>query len=258
MSSIQTNGHLAWFAGPSSAISDAHWASGPTKAELDTLDNYSPGVKVDGTDFGLEASEQVSDRSFADLAGSQARGVSQASGSIEVYTPGTGDTTSIIAQTYDAFGSPRTELAVAQRPVADQANAIAAGDEVNIFKVLTDDRQHNRNDASRTLGVGLVLQGALFVNYIVPSAVATAPTAAPQNSVSLTTGFTVGEVAFLEVAYEGRNITAGAKYVSSNENIVRVTPGGAVLAVGAGSATITVSYPGAAALTPISVTVTAP
>lgn len=249
--SVMTNGHFAWFAGPDSTISEANWDSGPTLAQLQVLENYSATIKIDGTDFGLEASEQVEDRSFADQAGAQSRGAMQASGSVELYTPGRDDTSSINAQGWGVFATPRTKLAIAQRPVAPQGTALAAGDEINVFRVITDAGTHNRNDASRTLGTSLILQDDLHVNYIVPSSTPTAPAVTPAGPLAVG----VGDVEFITVAYEGRNITVGATYVSSDETVARVTNNGIVYGVAAGTADITVSYPGAAALAPIEVTV---
>lgn len=239
---VISNGHLAWFAGPDSAISEANWNSGPTLAQLQTLVNHSAGIKIDGTDFGAEASDQVDDRSFADQAGAQSRGFQNASGSLEVYVPGEGDTTSAHAKAYDTFTKPRTRLALAQRAVKAQSAAIAPGDEINLFRVETDSRQHNRNDASRTTGVGLVYKGVSHINYIVPASTPTAPTASKS-----TVAVAVGDAAFVDITYQGRNVTAGAKYISSNEAVATVTPGGTILGVGAGTATITYSIPGGAA-----------
>ena len=242
MANIESNGHLAWLAGPDSGITEAHWNSGPSLAELQSLENLSGGVKVDGTDFGLEASDQADDRSFADQAGAQSRGPMNASGNIEVYTPGRGDDSSIHARAYDTFTKPRTTLAVAQRPVVPQGAAVAPGQEVNVLRVETDARTHNRNDVSRTVGVGLVFKGQALVNYVVPAAVPTAPVAAPS---SLTVG--LGDAGFLKVTYQGRDVTNGVTYIADDETIASVTPGGVVVGVGVGTTSISYSYPGAAA-----------
>lgn len=251
--SVLTNGHFGWFAGPDASITEAHWDSGPTFAELQTLTNHSAAIKVDGTDFNLEASEQVEDRSFADQAGAQSRGALNASGALEIYTPGDLGSTSTEAKGWDVFAHPRTRLALAQRPVKEQGQPIAAGDEINVFRVLTDGGIHNRNDASRTLGTGLLLQDDLHVNYIVPSAVPTAPAVTPAGA--LTVG--VGKALFLKTVYEGRNVTLGAKYTSSDESVAQVTPAGIVVGRKVGTAQISVSYPGAAVVAPRSVTVEA-
>jgi hypothetical protein len=255
---ISTTGNVAWFAGPDSAIPDAAWSSGPTLAQLLTLLNVSAGVKIEGTDFGVEASEQVDDRSFADQAGAQSRGPVQASGSIEVYTPGKGDNSSAHAVAYNTFSTPRTRLALGQRFAKPQSSPLVAGDEVSLFRVQTDARQHNRNEASRTLGVGLVFQDNALLNYIVPAATPQSPTVAIQGGISLTTGFTTGKIAMLKVTYHGRNITAGAVYSSSNESVFTVSKGGVIVAVGPGTAQLNVSYPGAGTVAAQTVTVTAP
>lgn len=249
---VLSNGRLQWRAGPSSAISNSHWTAGPTLAELQSLVNISAAVKIDGTDFGLEASDQSDDRSFADAAGSQSRSFTQASGNIEIYTPAKSEVSGINVTTWDILSKTRTKLAIAQRTVKPQASALVAGDEVNVFRVITDDRVHNRNDVSRTLGIGLVLQDDVLVNYIIPSASPTAPAVSPSGAIALV----VGTPEFHKVSYEGRNITVGAKYVSSDEAVFTVTNHGILIPVAAGSATLTVSYPGALALTPIAVTVT--
>lgn len=250
---VMTNGFLGWFAGPDSAITEANWDNGPTLTQLQALVNQSAGVKVDGTDFNLEASEQVDDRSFADQAGAQSRGALNASGSLEIYTPGDLGTTSTESKTWGVFATPRAKLALVQRPVKPQGAPIAAGDEVNVFRVITDGGMHNRNDASRTLGTSLILQDDILANYIVPAAVATAPAVSPAGPVSLV----INRAQFLKVTYQGRNVTVGAKYTSSDESVAVVTPGGVIVAQKVGTASITVSYPGAAVLTPIVVTVTA-
>ncbi|MEV5068953.1 hypothetical protein MRBLMI12_000510 [Microbacterium sp. LMI12-1-1.1] len=255
MTAVMTNAHVAHLAGPDSAISDAHWVSGPTLAELQSLKNISAATKVDGTDFNVEASDQVDDRSFADQAGAQSRGFTQASGNVEIYTPGRNENTGIVAETWDILGSPRTRLAYAQRFVKPQASPVAAGDELNIFRVITDDRQHNRNDASRTLGRGLVLQDNAIINYIAPAAVPNPVTVAPLTAGAITVA--MGDVLFLKATYQGRNVTVGAEYVSSDESVFIVTNGGVIIPVGAGEAELSVTVLGSAVGTPIDVTVTA-
>lgn len=250
-----SNQRVQWAAGPDNAISEPTWASGPTFTELAALNNYSAAVKIDGTDFSVEASEQSDDRSFADAAGAQSRSYSSASGNIEVYTPTEGETTGVNADAYDTFSPNRTRLALMQRTVEPQSQALARGDEVNIFRVITDERQHNRNDVSRTLGVGLILQDNIWVNYIVPHSTPTAPAVTPAADIVL--DLSDGDPEFLEVTYEGRNIAIGATYISSNEDVFIVTNAGILIPIGVGSATLTVSYPGAAALSAIDVDVIA-
>lgn len=252
MATVLSNEHVLWAAGPDSAISDAHWVAGPTLAEAQSLTNITAGLKIDGTDFGVQASDSVEDRSFADGAGAQSRGFAQASGSLEAYTPGKGDS-GIYSTTWDIVAQTRTTLALLQRVVPAQSTALAAGDEINVFRVETDDRQHNRNDASRTIGIGLVLQDNILVNYIIPSSTPTAVTVTPAGPIAAT----VGTPKFLKAAYQGRNVTTGALWTSSDEGVFKVTPHGIIIPVAAGTANLNVSVPGSAAGSDIAVTVSA-
>lgn len=248
---ILTNEHFGWLVGPSTAVPAANWTSGPTLAQLQTLLNISEAVRIDGTDFGLEASGQAEDRSFVDPAGAQSRAYNSASGSVEIWAPARNDTTSIYAQAWGALATPRSHVVLAQRPVASSTTPVVAGDEVWLFDVMTDGGAYQRNDVSRTLSIEFLSQGNILAGYIVPASPAAALTVAGGGA--LTTA-AVGTPAFLKVAYQGRPITNKATFVSSDETVVRVR-NGVVIPVAAGTATITISYPGAAPLTPLPVTV---
>jgi hypothetical protein len=255
----QSNNKVGWFVGPDNAIPNARWVSGPTLADLTALLNISTATKIDGTDFGLEASEQSEDRSFTDAAGAQSRSFDSASGNIEIYTPGKGDNSSIYAQTWSAMSKPRTKLALAQRFIKLAPTPLAAGDEINVFRVQTDARQHNRNDSSRTLGIGLVLQDDILVNYIVPSATPNPVVVAAQGGSNIATAAALGSIHFLRATYEGRNVTVGTTWVSSNENVATVTRHGIVrispTATPGATATISATVKGSAAGTGIAVKV---
>ena len=248
---ILTNEHFGWVVGPSTAIPAANWTSGPTLAQLQSLLNFSEAARIDGSDFGLEASEQAEDRSFIDPAGAQSRSFNAAGGAIEIYTPARNDTTSIYAQAWGALATPRTRVVIGQRPVAPSSAPIAAGDELWLFDVLTDGGAHNRNDTSRTLTVDFLPQGNILAGYIAPASPAVAPTVTGGGALATAE---VGTPVFLKVAYHGRNITIGATYTSSDESVFKVR-NGVVIPVAVGTGTLTVSYPGAAAVTPIAVTV---
>ena len=248
---IISNGAVAVIAGPSTAISDSHWSTGATLAELSSLTNYSAGVQAAGSTFNVQASNSVEDRSWADQAGAKSRGLAKASGTVEPFVPGKGDTSSIIANAYDAFTATRTPLAFVQRFVTPESNAIAAGDEVNIFKVMTDGREHKKTDASQTTSVDLILQDGALLNYIVPASTPTSVSVTPSGALAVT----LGAPKFLKATYEGRNVTVGAQWVSSNEAIFKVTAGGIIIPVAAGTANLTVSIAGSAAGSSIAVTV---
>lgn len=65
----------------------------------------------------------------------------------------------------------------------------------------------------------------------------------------------VGETFFLDATYEGRIVTVGAEYRSSNEAIFEATGHGILIGNAVGEAQLLVTIPGSAAATPITVTV---
>ena len=245
---VLTHERYGLFIGPESAISE--W-DGPSLADLQSLTNISEALKIDDTDFNIEASDQSDDRSFTDAAGAQSRSFNQASGNVEAFTPAPGDT-GIAKTTRDILKTARTLLAHVQRPVAVATQPIAAGDEVNVFRVISDGGQHGGSDVSRTYGTNLVLQDDMLVNYIVPSSV---PNPVVLTAVGGSPAVSVGEVLFLKAAYEGRNVTSGAVYTVDDPTKAEVTNHGAVIGKAAGTVEVTCTVPGSAAGTPLSITV---
>jgi hypothetical protein len=214
---VLSNRRIGWFAGPDSEITS--WTEPPI-ADLQALDNISEAIKIDGTDFNIDASEQGDDRSFTDEAGAQSRTYASFGGNLEAFTPKPEDTTSILRQTKDTIAVPRTELAVAMRVDGKFAHLpIAAGDEISLFHVMSDARAHHRGESSYSYGVNLVPRSDNLVNYIVPSAVPTSPAINVVGPIALA----VGAVSRIKVAYEGRNITIGAVYTSSDPTVAEVT-----------------------------------
>lgn len=243
---ILSNEHYAHLFGPESNISN--WKA-PSLANLLTLTNVSEAVKIDGTDFNVEASDQSDDRSFTDAAGAQSRSFNKASGNVEAFTPGADDT-GIATTTRGILKTPRTRLAYVQRPVKLATTTIAAGDEINLFRVITDGGKHNANDVSRSYANNLVLQDDMLVNYIVPSST---PTAVAITRIDTGT-VAVGDIIFFKGLYEGRNVTSGAKWVSSDPSVVEMTAHGIGIVKDTGDADISCTVPGSAAATPVSIT----
>ena len=248
---ILSNSHVGWVAGPDSAFTSTEWINGPALASLLALVNYTAGLKSDGSNFTVSASDSVEDRSWADQAGAKARGYAKASGSVEPYTPSGSDTTSPEARAYDAFGTPRTKMALVQRFVTEGTDALATGDEISIFHVMTDDRKHTKTDASRSVQIGLVLQDDILINYIIPSATPNPVAVSPSGALAVT----LGTPKFLKATYEGRNVSVGATWASSDESVFQVTAHGVIVPIAAGTANLTVTVPGSATGSPIAVTV---
>lgn len=249
---VLSNGRVGLFAAPDTAISD--WEEGPTLAEATAFQNYSEATKWDGFDFNIEASEQSDDRSLTDGAGAQSRSFSQFGGAVALFTPKPDDTTSILRQARNTFATPRTRLNVMTRTVKANTAAIAPGDEVNVYRVITDAKSEQRGDVSYSYTSNLRPQDKIGVNRIIPSSTPTAVTLTVANG-GLSAA--IGVPLRLRAAYEGRNVTIGARYVSSNPLVASVDKHGIVLRHTAGTASITATYPGSAAGAATTVTVTA-
>ena len=246
---IKSNKNTALFTGVKAAVADV---TKPTLAELNTLLNASDYVKWDGYDFGVEASEQDEDRVLTDAATAASRGYENFGGTIAFFPPLPTDTTSVARQVRSLVSTPHTELVNVQRDGYAADATWAAGQVFNAFHVITDANAELRGDKNRYYTIDFKNKGFAGVNRIVPSGTPTAVAIGPT-----TPTVAVDETIQLTATYEGNNITVGAAWASSDEAIAIVTPHGRVIGVSAGSVNITATYPGSAASTPKSVTVTA-
>lgn len=239
---VDTNKRVEWRLGPDTNIADY---TKPTLAEIVSLTNISEAVRMEGTDFNLDASEQQDDRSFVDAAGAQSRGFSQFGGALALFTPQPTDTTSIFRTARTMLKTPWVKLALAMRVVSPNSTAPAAGNEYNVFRVMVDGNHHERGEVSFAYTINLLPQDDVGVGAILPTASPTAATIAPSGAVA----GSVGGRMFLKATYEGRNVTAGATWTSSAPNVVDVDNHGIARYLAAGSASITVQYPGGLAST---------
>lgn len=247
---VLTNQRVTVALGPETAVTDYNK---PTLAQLRSLYNASESTKIDGLDFNVAESDQQDDRSLTDAAGSQARGFTQFGGTISFFTPTPTDKTSGYRLTRNIVERPRTKLAVLERFGPSNSKTIDPGDEINLFRTITDGHKFARGEVSIAYGVNFRPQDDAVINYVVPSAVAVAPVLTPTGAQA----GKVGDIIFVKARYEGVNVTLGAKWISSNPAVSTVDNNGIVRHLSVGTATITATYPGAAAGTGIVYTVTA-
>lgn len=245
---VLSNQRITIAIGPDTAIADY---DAPTLPEVQSLKNVSEATKFDGLDFNISASDQSDDRSLTDAAGAQSRSFTQFGGGMAFFTPRPDDLTSILRQARNIVGKPRQKLAVAIRTVKLNSLGFVAGDQVNVFRVITDANRHAAGDVSYSYSIDLKPQDKVGVNRILPSLVPKAVVLTPLGPL---TGV-VGGVDFLQATYEGRNITVGAEYVSSNPLVAEVSKHGIIRFLSAGTADITATYPGSAPGTAVAVTV---
>lgn len=247
---VISNKRVTVLAGPASSISD--WEE-PDFDDFDDLVNVSGAVNWENYDFGVQSSPQNDDRTLVDEAGAQSRGLTDFGGSIQFVMPKPDDTTSIYAQASTIFRTPGTELAVAVRTVTLNSVGVVDGDETNLYHVQANVPSHGKNDVSHFYEVNLLPKDDVLVGYIVPNATPTATTLTPSAAI---TNAAAGSTGAITAAYEGRNVTIGAEWVSSNPAIVEVTEHGLWHAVAVGGpVNITAKMPGGLISTAKAITV---
>lgn len=243
---IGSNKNTGLWIGPRAAIADI---LSPKLAELLTLTNVSEAAKWDGYDFGLEPSETDEDRELTAAAGASSRGNESFGGSISFYTPTPADASSVYRKARNLVSVPHTELVIVQRDGLPASEPFAAGQVINVYHVITDANAHARGDKNRYYTISFKPKGFVGVNRIVPTATPKAVTVTGDAAVG------VGESIQLKANYEGNDITIGAQWRSSDESKAVVTKHGIVIGIDGGEVDITATYPGSAAGTEKTITV---
>ena len=225
----------------------------PTVAEMNALKNVSAATRINGYTFGLQASQKTSDRSFADDAAAEVRGFNQFGGDAPFYLPTNfADTSDLLQQTFTLVKTPGVALWLATRLGAVNTTSFAAGDWINVYKVLTDGFQNEI--AGNQGGVSMITflpQGEVYALAQVAPA---APVALVLSNFPTTAA--IGKPVWGAVTYQGVNVTADCSYVSSDvTKLVASGDESVFLASVAGSATITVSLPGATSATTAAITI---
>lgn len=247
-----SNTRIQLFLGLASAISAPNFDYA-LDTELNGMLKTAPAVRWDGLDFGMQASEQIDDRSLDDDATATLRGFMQFGGGVPLFFPKATDTSSILRQTFNLVKTRGTELVLFERIgwVNSRVNAVG-GDNGNLYRVMTDGFQPD------TEGTG----GYAYLQQLVPrgdvspwTVVGTSPAAQITTTGGAITGV-VGDLALRRATYLSNDITRRATWTSSNTAVAIVTDG-IVELVGAGTANIVASYPGATDSAAITVTASA-
>lgn len=239
-------------------ILDANLPSGsvasPTAAQLNagTTLQLTPAIAWQDFALGATDSDDVEDRGLADPGNAVTRGFSNFEATLSFFRDAdASDTTSDYVKAWNAFKTPRTYGYLVIR-VAEKKwdEPWAAGDRVSIFRfvadIITDDTE---GDDSVKFTVSYLPQGVMHT-YTVVSETVKAAIAAPA-----TLAVTVGESKKLTATLHGTDIRGIATYSSDDTTIAKVSPNGVVTGVAAGTADISVSFPGGTTAT-TAVTVT--
>lgn len=245
-----SNKRIQIWIGPASALSSFEYA---TEAELASMIMAAPAIRWDGLDFGMQASDQVDDRSLDDDATATLRGFMQFGGGMPFFFPKASDMSSVLRDVFDLVKVRGTELAIVERiGFVDRRTPGTAGDNINIYKAMTD------GITPDTEGDG----GYAYIQSLIPrgdvrpwSIVAGAAPAAVAISGGLTAGGAIGTLALRGADYLGNDITPRATWASSNQTVAIVDNRGIIEMVGSGTANVTAGFPGATTSPPVVVTV---
>ena len=247
MAKITSNEYVkvAWIP---DAYMTAQQSKAPTVAILNAVTTVQLSPAIAWQDFALGAtdSDDVEDRGITDPGNAVTRGFANFEATISFFRDkNPDDTASDYNIAWDTFKTPRTYGYLVMR-VAEKRwdEPWAAGDRVSVFKfvadVITDDTE---GDDSVKFTVNFLQQGILY-----PYTVVKADTPAAILGVPTTDAATVGDVDLLLPTLSGKDIRAVSTYTSSNTNVATVSANGVRTAISAGSATITVTNPGATAV----------
>jgi len=211
-------------------------------------------VRWDGYDMGMQESDQIDDRTLDDDAAATIAGFIAFGGALPVFYPKRTDTTSILRLVFNLLKAPRTKIAALERVgFANSNDAIAAGDNVNTYRLMTDGfKPDTEGTGGYAYIVNLLAQGDAYPWTIVPAA----SPAAVAIVGGLTLALAVGEYGLRGATYQSNNIANRATWTSSDETVATVDNRGIVKGISAGTANIVATFPGGSAATPCVVTVT--
>lgn len=246
---VLTNKHYGWYVAPANSVANI---AAITETEAAGFTNISDAAKFDGMDFNTKASASDDDRSFADAAGAKTSGDADFGGNFAGYKAKAGDTASSYYQAETLIKPAGSDLIVVAVPVESIATGLVAGTEYNGWHVLSDAPTDVRGASSYSWAANLLPQSEMVARGIIAK-VAPVPVTVTVVAGSLTGS--VGDIARLKAVTQGKIVTVGATWTSSDPTVATVTEHGIVELVATGTATITATFPGATASTASTVTV---
>lgn len=238
---LPANEHVTVAIGPANSVSN-FWA--PTAVELNALQPASVSISWNDYDFGIQASEQSSDPSLADVSTYQERGSANYGGSMSFYYPKDyDDNSNNHSLVYDLTQKPGTYLVIAVRIDGDTKTTaeFVDGDYVHVYYVQTDSETNaiTGSDAyRRTIGL---LQQSVFSHYTVVGA-----GVGDLDVLSTTIAAAPGDVGRITAEISGRDVTNSLDFATSDGDVVGVAKGGVWEAVAPGTADIVATHPSGA------------
>lgn len=218
-------------------------AKAPTAIILNAAVDLSPAIAWQDFALGATDSDDVEDRGITDPGNAVTRGFANFEGTLSFFRDANpDDTSSDYVTAWETFKVPRTYGYLVMR-VAEKKwdEPWSTGDRVSVFRfvadVIVDDTE---GDDAVKFTVSFLPQGLLYPYTVVSNAGAITGVVATDTAA-------VGESYILNPTLSGKNIRVGATYSSDDTSVATVSSNGVVTGVAAGTATITVEHPAAAA-----------
>lgn len=234
---VTSNGNVTVWWVPSAGLSDYR---APLATEINAGVNLTQAIAWDSFELAASDSNDVEDRSLADIGNSVTRGFQQFAASMNFFRDvDSNDAESPYVQAFETFRVPRAYgyliLRVLQAGAGEDATA---GEWVSVFRFVSDAvGDDTEGEDSYKLTVTFLPQGEV--------AVYTQVTANDEAAVSVdpaTLEVAVDEHGLLTAELRGKDITQGATWRSSNTSVASVSANGVVTGVSAGTAEITATH----------------
>jgi len=170
----QSNGKLrVWWVASDDIGNEEQFLSAPTDYQIGALGlDLTQAIAWDGYDLGATDSNKIDDRGIIDEGAVQERGFAQFNGSLTFFRGITSETTGAYADAFAAFKAAtdgsRPQGYLVTRIGVPATTAIAAGQQVNVFKFIADAFMDNtEGEDSVKFMVNFAPQGKLAVNSTV-------------------------------------------------------------------------------------------
>lgn len=223
----------------------------PTAAEIAAAIDISDSISWNDKDFGIQASNTVSDPAITAKGNTQNRGAAQFGGSLSFYYPGKfNDNSNKHSLVWDALHDPGTlgylivrvdglELATTAGTASQPGTAIASGDLVNVYKVETGGYSEEiTGEEAFRYTISFLPKG--FVKTL---AVVRANATAVKPIITGASTATVGDEIVLSATLNGRKYTRGVKWTTTTPTLASVSPNGVVSVTAAGTVSVVATDP---------------
>jgi len=237
----------AWWA-PANGLANP---DAPTVAELDAALDISDAISWNDKDFGIQASNTVSDPAITAKGNVQNRGAAQYGGSFSFYYPGVfNDNSNLYSLVFDQLRLPGTagwiivrvdglELAQPTGTAANPGTDPVAGDLVSTFKVETAGyAEAITGEEAFRYTVSFLPKGEVKTMALVrASATGVAPVVSGPATVA------PGESIVLNATLVGRKYTRGLRWSTSDPDVATVSRNAVVTGASAGTVDIIATDP---------------